>query len=122
MRQSNGLANERCSASPRNIAPAWSFFPKFGARNGFEGARDNSAKRPAQNNWAVSVTEHKAQKPANSGYLPVFRNARKTQDCVVEQSTEVVEGYTGRCDEDVARRGLDWMRNEERVKGRIPLF
>jgi hypothetical protein len=33
-----------------------------------------------------------------------------------------VYGYIGRCDEDAARRGLDWMRNEERVKGRTLVF
>jgi hypothetical protein len=33
------------------------------------------------------------------------------------QLTEVVQGFTGRCDEAAARAGLEWMRDVERRKG-----
>ncbi len=46
----------------------------------------------------------------------------RLSDLVRHQLTQVLEGYVGKCDEDAARRGLDWMRNEERVKGRTPTF
>ena len=38
------------------------------------------------------------------------------------QLTEVVLGYTVRCDEDAARRGIEWMRERERAKGKTPMF
>ena len=31
--------------------------------------------------------------------------------------TQVVEGYTGRCDEGAARRGIEWMRDKARARG-----
>ena len=40
------------------------------------------------------------------------RQEYRLPDSLQEELTEVVEGYTGRCDEEAARRGLDWMRNE----------
>ena len=36
--------------------------------------------------------------------------------------TEVVEGYTGRCDETAARRGMEWMREHYRAEGETPRF
>ena len=30
--------------------------------------------------------------------------------------TQVVEGYTGRCDEGAARRGIEWMRDKARAR------
>ena len=36
--------------------------------------------------------------------------------------TEVVLGYTGRCDETAARDGIEWMRERERRQGRTPAF
>jgi hypothetical protein len=35
---------------------------------------------------------------------------------------EVVEGHTGGCDETAARRGMEWMREHYRRKGRDPAF
>ena len=34
--------------------------------------------------------------------------------------TQVVEGYTGRCDEGAARRGIEWMRDKARARGETP--
>jgi hypothetical protein len=36
---------------------------------------------------------------------------------VRKQLTEVVHGYTGRCDEAAARAGIEWMRDRYRVRG-----
>jgi hypothetical protein len=46
----------------------------------------------------------------------------RLSDLVRQQLTQVVEGYTGRCDEDAARRGIDWMRNQVRARGETPWF
>ena len=35
---------------------------------------------------------------------------------------QVVEGYTGGCDEDAARAGMDWMRQRDRELGQTPRF
>jgi hypothetical protein len=43
-------------------------------------------------------------------------------DAVGRDLTEVVEGYTGRCDETAARRGTEWMREHYRRKGETPRF
>jgi hypothetical protein len=43
-------------------------------------------------------------------------------DAVGRDLTEVVEGYTGRCDEPAARRGIEWMRAHYRRKGETPRF
>jgi hypothetical protein len=43
-------------------------------------------------------------------------------DAVGRDLTEVVEGYTGRCDETAARRGMEWMREHYRRKGETPRF
>jgi hypothetical protein len=34
----------------------------------------------------------------------------------------VVEGYIGRCDEDAARTGIEWMRERYREAGQTPRF
>jgi hypothetical protein len=39
-----------------------------------------------------------------------------------KQLTEVVEGYTGRCDEEAARLGIEWMRDKSRARGETPRF
>ena len=36
--------------------------------------------------------------------------------------TQAVEGHTGRCDEDAARAGIDWMRERYRAGGQTPRF
>jgi hypothetical protein len=38
------------------------------------------------------------------------------------QLSEVVLGYIGRCDEEQARAGLDWMRDRYRRRGEVPPF
>jgi len=38
------------------------------------------------------------------------------------QLTQVVEGYIGRCDEDAARAGIEWMRERYRAAGEAPRF
>ena len=38
------------------------------------------------------------------------------------QLTQVVHGYTGRCDEDTARKGMEWMRARYRELGQTPPF
>ncbi len=43
-------------------------------------------------------------------------------DALRNQLTEVVLGYTGRCDEGAARAGIEWLREQERRKGRTPMF
>ena len=37
-----------------------------------------------------------------------------------KQLREVVEGYTGRCDEEAARAGIEWMRDKSRARGETP--
>jgi hypothetical protein len=38
------------------------------------------------------------------------------------QLTQVVEGYIGRCDEDAAQAGIEWMRERYREAGQTPRF
>ena len=35
---------------------------------------------------------------------------------------QVVEGYTGGCDEEAARAGMEWMRQRDRELGQTPRF
>jgi hypothetical protein len=39
-----------------------------------------------------------------------------------QQLTKVVEGFFGSCDEDAARRGIEWMREQARRKGERVTF
>jgi hypothetical protein len=51
--------------------------------------------------------------------LDYLANRRHTlSDDLRYQLTEVVNGYIGRCDEDAARAGIDWMRERYRADGR----
>jgi hypothetical protein len=43
-------------------------------------------------------------------------------DGVRNQLTQVVEGFAGRCEEDAARQGIEWMRLQDRIQGRTPRF
>jgi hypothetical protein len=43
-------------------------------------------------------------------------------DEVRKQLTEVVQGYTGRCDEVAARAGIAWMRDRDRREGKTARF
>jgi hypothetical protein len=38
------------------------------------------------------------------------------------QLAQVVYGYIGSCDEDAARKGMEWMRERDRDLGRTPTF
>jgi hypothetical protein len=49
-------------------------------------------------------------------------NRRRLSDDVRYQLTQVVEGYTGRCDEDAAQVGIEWMRQQYRAAGQTPRF
>jgi hypothetical protein len=42
----------------------------------------------------------------------------KLSDDLRHRLTQVVHGYIGRCDEDAARAGIDWMRERYRAGGR----
>jgi hypothetical protein len=41
----------------------------------------------------------------------------KLSDELRHQLTQVVHGYTGRCDEDAARKGMEWLRAKYRARG-----
>jgi len=43
-------------------------------------------------------------------------------DAIRNQLMQVVEGYNGRCEEDAARQGIEWMRLQDRIQGRTPRF
>ena len=42
---------------------------------------------------------------------------RDVSPTIRKQLREVVEGYTGRCDEAAARAGIEWMRDKSRARG-----
>jgi hypothetical protein len=46
----------------------------------------------------------------------------RLSDLLRQQLTQVVEGFFGPCDEEAARRGIEWMREQYRVKGERPPF
>jgi hypothetical protein len=50
------------------------------------------------------------------------RNEYHFSDEVRQQLIQVVLGFTGRCDETAARRGMEWMREHYRAKGETPRF
>jgi hypothetical protein len=39
-----------------------------------------------------------------------------------EKLTDVVHGFTGRCNEPLARAGLEWLRERYRRRGEVPPF
>ena len=47
---------------------------------------------------------------------------RDVSPTIRKQLREVVEGYTGRCDEAAARAGIEWMRDKSRARGETPRF
>ena len=47
---------------------------------------------------------------------------RDVSPTIRKQLREVVEGYTGRCDEAAARAGIEWMRDKYRARGAPPRF
>ena len=46
----------------------------------------------------------------------------KLSDKLRYQLTQVVHGYTGGCDKDAARKGLEWMRERYRERGQVQTF
>jgi hypothetical protein len=50
------------------------------------------------------------------------RQQYRFPEIIGNELTEVVLGYTGRCDETAARAGIEWMRERERRQGRTPAF
>jgi hypothetical protein len=59
---------------------------------------------------------------ARNRSLHYLANGYKLSDELHHQSTEVVNGYIGRCDEDAARKGMEWMRERYRAVGQTPRF
>jgi hypothetical protein len=45
---------------------------------------------------------------------------RDVSPTIRKQLREVVEGYTGRCDEAAARAGIEWMRDKSRARDETP--
>ena len=61
--------------------------------------------------------------PARNRALDYLAHRRHTlSDDLRYQLTEVVNGYIGRCDEDAARAGIEWMRERYRAAGQTPRF
>ena len=54
--------------------------------------------------------------------LHYFAHEDRLSDNLRYQLTQVIEGYIGRCDEDAARAGIDWMRERYRAGGQTPRF
>jgi hypothetical protein len=61
---------------------------------------------------------------ARNRALDYLANAYKHRlsDDLRYQLTQVVEGYMGRCDEDAAQAGIEWMRQQYRAAGQTPRF
>jgi hypothetical protein len=57
----------------------------------------------------------------NRAWDYLAKNYRLTDE-LRYQLTEGVNGHIGRCDEDAARAGMDWMRQRDRELGRTPRF
>jgi hypothetical protein len=66
----------------------------------------------------------KVSKFAHDRALHYLARASASQLSVAirNQLTEVVLGRTGACDEDSARRGIEWMRERDRAAGRTSRF
>jgi hypothetical protein len=63
-------------------------------------------------------------KLANDAALHFLARRREYDfsDEVRQHLIQVVLGFTGRCDETAARRGMEWMREHYRAKGETPRF
>ena len=58
-----------------------------------------------------------------AGTLPHFSGlAGRKRAAFRSPWSQVVEGHTGRCDENAARAGIDWMRERYRAAGQTPQF
>ena len=60
--------------------------------------------------------------PARNRALHYLAGDYKLSADLRHQLTEVVNGYVGRCDEDAARAGIEWMRERYREAGQTPRF
>jgi hypothetical protein len=58
----------------------------------------------------------------NSALYYLAGDDYRLSDDLRYQLTQVVHGYTGRSDEDAARKGLEWMRQRNRESGQTPTF
>jgi hypothetical protein len=47
---------------------------------------------------------------ARNRALHYLAGSYRLSDDIRHQLTQVVHGYTGRCDDDAARKGMEWMR------------
>jgi len=54
--------------------------------------------------------------------LHYLANSHKLSADLRHRLTKVIEGYIGRCDEDAARAGIEWMRERYRAAGEAPRF
>jgi hypothetical protein len=50
---------------------------------------------------------------ARNRALHYLAGSYRLSDDIRHQLTQVVHGYTGRCNEDAARRGMEWMRAKD---------
>jgi len=46
----------------------------------------------------------------------------KLSDETRQQLIQVIHGYTGPCDGEAARKGMEWMRQQYRAAGETPRF
>jgi hypothetical protein len=60
--------------------------------------------------------------PACNRALHYLAHPYKLTDELRYQLAEAVNGYIGRCDEDAARAGIEWMRERYRERGQTPTF
>jgi hypothetical protein len=82
----------------------------------------NADPRPAAPIFKMNMLRPRSRRPT----VPKFaydralhylarRREYKLSDGIRHCLTQVVEGYTGRCDEAAARQGIDWMREKSRA-------
>jgi hypothetical protein len=60
--------------------------------------------------------------PARNRALHYLAHEHRLSDDLRHQLTEVVNGYVGRCEEDAARAGIEWMHDRYRAAGEKPRF
>ena len=57
---------------------------------------------------------------ARNRALHYLAGSYKLSDELRRELTQVVHGYTGRCEEGAARKGMEWMRAKERDRHHRP--
>jgi hypothetical protein len=57
---------------------------------------------------------------ARNRALHYLAGSYRLSDDIRHQLTQVVHGYTGRCDDDAARKGMEWMRAKALDRHRRP--